>query len=628
MRPTFLDLEQNPQRERSNVVRWLYGDVESFAIACGVVFLAFGLAAVQSGTSILWIIAAANAVVSLVRLAASMSVTKRWRAPDFDADAWERAHGVLAAVHVLATALSYPVAVTFTSGSFAPFVCFATTLGFLVYSQTRDFPAPFWVGLQLLCAALPLLLGLGLTEDIWFQTFAAVLIAFLAALRLLNKRVGAALSQANNLARRNRELARQDSLTGLPNRMDLTRHIADLTREKRPFALLFFDIERFKRINDTLGHATGDLVLLEIARRFQSHFAPEIFVARFGSDDFVLIKPGVTNEEQAKSFAERVLLLMEEPFDVQGAPMKMGCSVGVALHPRDGIDSETLLRRSDTAMYEVKRERRGGYRIFNRTMSDREVERLSIENRLRAAIQNNQLELHFQPLIDVPAGRVACCEALLRWPTASGKPVPPAQFLPIAEECGLMGQITEWTFLNGCKAAAGWPSGIRVAINLSPLQMYRADLVEWIVSILETTGLTPQRLEIEITEEAIVQDIDRVSEKLNALRATGVSVVLDDFGTGYSNLSYLSRLPIDKVKIDRAFVSNAPADPRRKALLQGLIGFISSLGLEVVLEGIETVEEYRMAISTGHIDQMQGFLLALPAALPNLTASLPDAVPG
>lgn len=411
-------------------------------------------------------------------------------------------------------------------------------------------------------------------------------------------------------------LAYYDSLTKLPNRllfMDRLKHEIDIAkRSKISMAVFFLDLDEFKKINDTFGHAAGDELLVEVSQRLQKHLrksdtigrpgevisfvhplAREHF-ARLGGDEFTLIIPNLSDNKFSTTVAEKVVKLFKEPFHIAGKEMYISTSIGIAIYPDSGHDVETLLKNADTAMYNAKNMGKNTFRYYSPSMNSKAMERINLENKMRRAIQNEEFLLHYQPLYEIQTGRLAGAEALIRWNSKEMGMVSPADFIPLAEETGMIIPIGKWVIRTACAQARKWHiqgfDDLRIDINLSPRQFYDASLVDKIKSTLETTGIDPGLVELEITESAMMHDSDKMLHILNRLKETGLKISLDDFGTGYSSLTYLKKFPIDTLKIDQSFIRGADLKGDDGAIISAIIAMCHQLKIKVVGEGVETEE--------------------------------------
>jgi diguanylate cyclase (GGDEF)-like protein len=424
-----------------------------------------------------------------------------------------------------------------------------------------------------------------------------------------------------------RRLAYFDPLTELPNRRSLLEKVERLLIEAaashETFALLFVDIDYFKQVNDSLGHGAGDELLRSVALRLASIVRKEDMVARLGGDEFVILQRDVRRPREIMALAERIIECFRAPFRLADHQVRVGASVGIARSPRDGEDRETLLRNADTALYRAKASGRNSWRFFKPSMHAEVVARAELERDLRRAVAEKSLEVYFQPILCAEEGKVSAFEALLRWRHPTRGSVSPVEFIPAAEETGLIIEIGAYVLEKACLACASWPDHLRVAVNLSALQFEKDDIVGTIQNALSASGLPPSRLELEITESILMRDTEHVCGVLKSLRVMGVTISLDDFGTGYSSLSYLHSFPLDKVKIDRSFLRKACNDASSLTLLHGMIRLGVELGLGLIIEGVETKDQLRLVRSQCAMAEVQGFLFspAVPAGeIPMLLA--------
>lgn len=421
-----------------------------------------------------------------------------------------------------------------------------------------------------------------------------------------------------------RFLAHHDVLTGLPNRALLNDTLTtELCRSERlgaPLAVLCLDLDSFKIVNDTLGHAAGDELLCQVASRLRDSLRPGDFVARIGGDEFVVIQAGEDDPSQFTALANRLIASLAVSFDIGGQKVNIGSCVGIAAYPRDGESGPILLRKADVALYRGKKTGRGSVCVFEAGMDLALRKRRDLEQDLYAAWMRQEFFLHFQPIFDASRAVIAF-EALLRWKHPKDGLISPTVFIPLAEECGLIVQLGEWVLRKACEAAVAWSSELHIAVNLSPAQFRHSDIRDMVASVLADTGLAPHRLELEITEGVLIDDIDGAKVVLNALRGLGTRLVLDDFGTGYSSLSYLQFFAFDKLKIDRSFVQRLGTDEGSRAIVSAIIAMSRSLGMAVTAEGVETEQQFRMLCLKG-CDEMQGFLLGTPMDMDSIDGLL------
>jgi diguanylate cyclase (GGDEF)-like protein len=427
-------------------------------------------------------------------------------------------------------------------------------------------------------------------------------------------------------------MAHHDALTGLPNRTLLAdrvgQAIARAHRRGGKLAVLFLDLDRFKNVNDSLGHAIGDLLLTAVATRIQTCLREEDTAARLGGDEFIISLPDVADAAEAASVAGRILAELARPFAIGEHQLHADGSIGIALYPRDGVTAETLLRNADTAMYHAKESGRANYQFFNTQMTERVSHRLSMETELRRALERGEFVLHYQPLVNLPAARIEGAEALLRWPQSDRRVLPPAEFIPVAEETGLIIPLGEWVLLEACAQAQAWQArspGLRIAVNLSARQFRQKDLIGMIERVLGETGLAPGLLELELTESMLMHHVEETVTILQRLNEMGVRLAIDDFGTGYSSLSYLKRFPLHTLKVDRSFVRDISTDPDDAAIVTAIVAMARSLGLNVIAEGVET-EEQAAFLSSLACQQAQGFHFGHPMAAVEFAARLQSAL--
>ena len=419
-----------------------------------------------------------------------------------------------------------------------------------------------------------------------------------------------------------RHLASHDSLTGLPNRLLLddriTLAIAQANRQAHEFAVAVLDLDRFKLINDSLGHRAGDELLCEVAVRLKGAIRAVDSIARLGGDEFVIIFDGPMTRAETLEMGKRLLKVMEPPMRLLGIDVHVSPSIGIALYPCDGATIDTLLAHADAAMYYAKERGRNNVECYTESMGSVTQERVRLESELHEALRGGQFELHYQPKVDTATGRINSAEALIRWRHPQRGLLPPAEFIPVAEDCGLLDAIGEWVLHEACRQGRIWqqrgPRALRIAVNLAPSQFRLVDLVSQIRRALDASGLDPTLLEIELTETAVMSDAEESVHILEAISRMGVLVSVDDFGTGYSSMSYLRRFPIDKLKIDRCFVEQMTARREDASIVGAIISLAHSLCLKVIAEGVETPEQLRLLAELG-CDQYQGFYFS-PALLP------------
>ena len=410
-----------------------------------------------------------------------------------------------------------------------------------------------------------------------------------------------------------KHLAHHDPLTGLPNRLLLNacvhQSISAAQRNGSTMAVMFLDLDKFKLINDTLGHPVGDQLLLEVSRRLLDTLRAEDLVSRLGGDEFVVVLEDLPDSRFAGNVAKKINAALAEKFHLDGHELFISCSIGISIFPGDGDNIDELFKNADTALYRAKEEGRNNYQYYTEELTKRAMERMSLETDLRQALERNELELYYQPQLDLYNGRICGMEALLRWQHPRNGLMLPSSFIPLAEESGLIGVIGHWVLRTACARLKAWHDAglprVRVSINLSAAQFRHKNLAQLVAAALQDSGLAPEYLELELTESIVMQDAEATIEVLRTIKKLGVKIAIDDFGTGYSSLSYLKRFPVDRIKIDQSFVRNITSDPADAAVSQAIISMSHSLNLVTLAEGVET-EAQREFLRSRHCNEMQG----------------------
>ena len=427
------------------------------------------------------------------------------------------------------------------------------------------------------------------------------------------------ITERKQTEERMRHIAQHDALTGLPNRLALLMRLAQLLPEARrhnwKVAIMFLDLDRFKIINDTLGHQIGDELLREVACRLSGVIRETDFVARLGGDEFVVILPAIGVPADAATVAGKIIVALSSAIEANGHELHTSPSIGISIFPDDGADGDIILKNADTAMYHAKSAGRNNYQFFASEMNQATSERLNIEHKLRHAIARNELALCFQPQFSAGNVTPTGVEALARWHHPTEGMISPARFIPVAEETGLIVDIGEWVLNNACREMKRWIDAglrpMRIAVNVSARQLRRRDFCETVANALTTSGLPPELLELEITESSVMESPQEAIRILESLGRMGVTLAIDDFGTGYSSLAYLKLFPIDHLKIDRSFVADIETDLNDRAIAFGTIALAHSLGLKVIAEGVETEDQLELLRANG-CDEVQGFLFSKP----------------
>jgi diguanylate cyclase (GGDEF)-like protein len=430
-----------------------------------------------------------------------------------------------------------------------------------------------------------------------------------------NQRLKVEIADRQESQARSQYLAYHDSLTGLGNRLlfkeQLEEALKDVSVTPHPLAVIFLDLDGFKAVNDTLGHSVGDLLLKSVATKLRDILPRTDRIARLGGDEFAILQISATQPGSSIALAEKIIEIIGQPCSIDGHDVTVGASVGIAVaHPGE-MNTENFLKSADLAMYSAKSDGRGTYRMFDPEMDAIVQARRILERDMRTALAQDDFRLFYQPLVNLQTRRVTAFEALMRWQHPVRGGVPPAEFIPVAEEMGLIVQLGEWALRQACAEAVGWPDGICVSVNLSPLQFAKGNLVSTVVSALASSGLPASRLELEITETVLLEKSDRNILILNQLRKLGVRISMDDFGTGYSSIGYLRSFPFDKIKIDQSFVRDLMVDEGSLAIVRAIAGLGVSFGMTTTAEGVETEEQMRCLNLEGCIE-VQGYLYSKP----------------
>src|SRR5579863_6371289 len=431
----------------------------------------------------------------------------------------------------------------------------------------------------------------------------------------VNQRLKEEIADREEMQAKSQYLAYHDSLTGLGNRLLFKEQLDEALKEvsvtPHPLAVLFLDLDGFKAVNDTLGHSVGDLLLKSLGTKLRDLISSTDRIARLGGDEFAILQVSNAQPTSSIHLAERIIQIVAEAHEIDGHDVTVGASIGIAIARPGEMSTESLLKSADLAMYSAKSDGRGTYRIFDPQMDAVVQTRRSLERDMRTSLAQGGFELYYQPLVNLQTRCVTAFEALMRWHHKDRGAVPPVEFIPVAEDMGLIIQLGEWALRQACMEAANWPDDIRVSVNLSPLQFAKGNLVSTVVSALAASGIAASRLELEITESVLLEKSDRNIAILTQLRELGVRISMDDFGTGYSSIGYLRSFPFDKIKIDQSFVRDLLVDEGSLAIVRAIAGLGVSFGMTTTAEGVETVEQMRRLNLEGCIE-VQGYLYSKP----------------
>lgn len=510
---------------------------------------------------------------------------------------------------------------TRTSNGTFELLSVTTAIGYAAGIAGRNAGRPLIALAQLCLATLPLAVGLFLSFDLLKAVLGVVILLFIMAMMDITLqtyemilKATVAAGEKEVLAERNAALARRDDLTGVSNRTAFREQFESRLRDARhshnPLSIHWLDLDRFKEVNDSFGHLAGNALLEAVASRLNDEFGKTGIVARLGGDEFAVVLSAQTSAG-AVHVAERILELAQRPVEYEGRRLHVSASVGVAVSSLQGADADTLLKHADLALYRAKENGRNTFCFYESEMDEKIERHRELSSELQEALQRGELSILFQPILDLATEEVVSCETLLRWKNRVHGVVAPEEFIPIAEESGLIVEIGNWVLREACRAAYDWPATVRVAVNLSPIQLRSPNLLTVIMNALGAAGLSPERLELEVTESVLLHDINGSLAILNAINRMGVATTLDDFGTGYSSLSYLTKFPFQTLKIDRSFIVDLDRHPAHAAIVQTVVELATTLGMQTVAEGIETPSQLEQLRRTG-CTSGQGYLLARP----------------
>jgi diguanylate cyclase (GGDEF)-like protein len=616
------DESEIDERVRAALVATLFGSPGSLAIGALCGSLGGLFIASRAHSLAIDVTAIILSTISAVRIwtafayiggdSAGNSKSRRWEIL-YEAGAWS---------YALMLGLVMGLTVLFAADTTLHVLATANVVGYAAGISGRNAGRPSIAIGQLLLTTFPFVIALWLVGSTSYLVLLGTTVLFVSAMVSITFKTYRIVHQSFAMAQEKADLATEmerraqtDALTGLNNRAGLNARLADIFRDRgeNPVALLWLDLDRFKEVNDSLGHPVGDKLLIIIAQRLNQAMRKHGSVARFGGDEFVIVCPGA-NTKMAQRIATKILRAASQPFRIDGHLIAISASVGIAVAPVDGPDGETIMQHADLALYHSKASGRNKASLFDPSMNRALVRRKELESELRSAIERNQLELHYQPIVDITSGRIVAFEALVRWFHPERGSLRPDEFIPIAEETGLIITLGNWIAGEACRTAVHWPAHISVCVNVSPIQMQAAGASLGIMAALKSSGLDPKRLELEITETVFIDENDQIREFVAVIDEAGIRMALDDFGTGYSSLSYLHKYNFSKIKVDRSFVSGPLAGKKSDAIIKAVAELARTLDMTVVAEGIETREQMK-AVHLAGCRQGQGYLFgaAMPA---------------
>ncbi|MDT0575958.1 EAL domain-containing protein [Croceicoccus sp. F390] len=619
---------------RSTLVASLYASPRTLIIGALTSSTISATVAIVSGEALLIVCALAIAIVGVTRIANILRADGR---PDSlpsptgqGGRRKELAYSAGAICYSALLGLFGLLALVFTDDALLQLLAVTTVIGYAAGVAARNAGRPLIALSQLCLASLPLVIGLVVAGDLLRILLAVVIALFIIAMMdialqiydVILRAVVASRAMAD-LAAHNAAIARRDDLTGLSNRTAFREQFELQLQALRSgdflLAVCWIDLDRFKEINDSHGHLAGNALLTGIAGQLQGAF-PGSIVARLGGDEFAVIRM-VQSRNEAADTARKVMDLVERPVHHAMRQLQVSASIGVAIAPADGGEADILLKNADLALYRAKEAGRRAIRFYEPVMDEKIERRRDLAAELQGALLRGEFHLQFQPIFALDGSKICSCEALLRWTNRQFGAVSPAEFIPIAEEDGLIVTIGNWVMMEACRTAGAWPDDVNIAVNLSPVQLRSAELPAVIVRALGSAQLPAHRLEIEITESILLDEVDTTLAALRALNAIGVRTTLDDFGTGYSSLSYLTRFPFQTMKIDRSFIEDLDRSPASVAIVQAIVDLATKLGMQTIAEGVETPAQLAQLRRT-RCDAVQGYLMGYPMPASRVAALL------
>ncbi|ANY19836.1 Phytochrome-like protein cph2 [Tsuneonella dongtanensis] len=589
-----------------SLLRTLYNKPAGLVLATAIGSIISAVAAFSTGDFLLEAGAAALTATGLARIAAMTFMSRKGGA--YPARWLEIVYTSGAAAYALALGLFAAAAIWRGVDVAVQVMILPFVVGYAIATAARDAGRPVIAMMQSALVGLPLALALFAEGSLAYVTLAGCITLALPAVGMIVHTIALSLQDATRAAATNarlaesmKALARTDVVTGLANRAGLDHALGETVEGLGPddlLALFWLDLDRFKEVNDLLGHTIGDRVLAAVAERLREVAPTGSTICRFGGDEFILLCP-VTSRRATEALATRVLANVTRPLRLDAERLEVPASMGIALLPEDGADADALMQRADLALYHAKIGGKNRNRFYDPAMSRNLMRRREIEAELRAAIQRDELAIFFQPIVDLDSGRIRTFEALVRWFHPEKGELMPDEFIPVAEDTGLIVTLGNWITAQAARTAVHWPDDVTLAVNLSPLQIKAPGAALGILSALRDAGLPPSRLELEVTESLFLDDNHATENFINELAAAGVHFALDDFGTGYSSLGYIDRFPFSKIKVDRSFVSGPKVGRKSEAIIRAVAELGAQLGMDIVAEGLETIEQVATVRAAG-----------------------------
>ena len=618
--------DQLSERVRRILVKTLYAQPSSLAIGALATVGAAGVSAWISGLPELYIAATVLALIAFWRVAAAVSLSSE--SDGSSTTKLELIYEIGAFSFALALGMTAAYTIVLGTQTEVEVLMIANALGYGIGVSARNAGRLTIAIGQLGLSCVPIALACFWTGELGFVALGVTILLLIPAMisiagnifTVLRDSISAAETSAR-LADKMRVLARTDVVTGLANRAGLNHEMVETMMEidaDKRMALIWIDLDRFKEVNDLLGHPVGDRVLSGVAKRLREVCAEGATVARFGGDEFIVFCP-IADEKDAARLASEIHAEVMRPFRIDGERLEIRASLGVAMLPKDGTDVDTLMQSADLALYHAKVTGRCKTCFFDSSMSRDLARRREIEDELRSAIQKDELSIFFQPIVDLETGRIRTFEALVRWFHPEKGELKPDEFIPVAEETGVIVTLGNWITAQAARVAATWPEDVTIAVNLSPLQIRAPGAALGIKNALREAGLDPRRLELEVTESLFIEDNHATSAFIDELSALGVRFALDDFGTGYSSLGYINKFPFSKIKVDRSFVSGAQVGKKSDAIIRAVAEMGTTLGMDIVAEGLETIEQVQVVRDAG-CNLGQGFYFS--RAVPDYLAAM------